>query len=149
MVNYFSTLPWNLQGLGNGDRLMATSKRSRKRKVTTYFTKFVGTGQFGRMWVYKKLIHKHDLNGLFERELRTKRMIKKCIEVINYDDMKPVRSRWLIPIVRTNPCKKSRIKNHCDSYRAEKAEQIPSPDGKFSYTHDELMNLYYTKGNID
>ena len=128
---------------------MATSKRSRKRKVCKYFTKFVGAGTFGRQWFYKRLIHKQDLHGLFERELRTKRMNKKCIEVIDYDDMKPFLRRWSIPIVRTNPCKKSRIKKHCDSFRAEKAEQIPSPDGKFSYTQTELMNLYYAKGNIE
>lgn len=125
---------------------MATSKRSRKRKVATYFTKFVGAGTFGRQWVYKKLIHKGDLPGLFERELSTKRMRKKCTEYTDYEAMKPFLRRWSIPVVQDNPCKKSRIKKHCDSYRMMKAEEIPSPDGKFSYTEEELMNLYLSKG---
>lgn len=125
---------------------MATSKRIRKRKVATYFTKFVGKSTFGRQWFYKKLIHKGTLEDLFEREVRTSRMRKKCVEVTDYEQMAPFLRRWSIPIVITNPCKKSRIKNHSDSYRALKAEEIPSPDGLFSYTHEELLNLYYSKG---
>lgn len=128
---------------------MATSKRSRKRKVATYFTKFVGAGTFNRQWFYLRLIHKNDLNSLFERELRTKRMRKKCIEYIDYANMKPLFNRWSIPVVHTNPCKKSRIKRHSDSYRMMKAEEIPSPDGKFSYTEEELMNLYLSNGGED
>lgn len=125
---------------------MATSKRNRKRKVATYFTKFVGKGTFGRMWFYKKLIHKDNLHGLLGREVDTKRMRKKCNEITDYENMSPFLRRWSIPIVITNSCKKSRIKNYCDSYRSEKHDRIPSPDGLFSYTHDELLNLYYSKG---
>lgn len=128
---------------------MSTSKRSRKRKVATYFTKFVGAGTFGRQWFYLRLIHKNDLNGLFERELRTKRMRNKCIEYLDFEAISPMLRRWSVPVVHTNPCKKSRIKKHCDSYRMMKADEIPSPDGMFSYTEDELMNLYLSKGGED
>ena len=128
---------------------MATSKRIRKRKVATYFTKYVGKGQFGRQWFYKKLIHPDTFEGLIERAVRTSRMRKKCIEVTDDEQMAPVLRRWSIPVVITNPCAKSRIKKHSDSYRALKAEEIPSPDGLFSYTHDELMNLYLSKNKED
>lgn len=129
---------------------MATSKRIRKRKVATYFTKFVGKSKFGgRQWFLKKLFHRASLGSLFEREVRTSRMRNKCIEITDYNQMAPFLRRWSIPIVITNPCKKSRIKNHCDSYRALKAEEMPSPDGLFSYTQDELMNLYFSKNKED
>lgn len=129
---------------------MATSKRIRKRNVCKYFNCYIGEGMIGgRHWIYLNIVNPNNLTSLLYRESRTKRMIKKCKQYFNYEEFSPLYSRWMIPIEITNPCKKSRIKKLHYSHLAATYDEIPSPDGKFSYTQNELMNLYLIKGKTD
>lgn len=127
---------------------MATSKRKRKENFVNYTNFYIRKSTFGTMWYVYRIFHCNSLTKLFERELNTKRMRKKCTTSLDYSAIEPMFGRWSVPNVCDNPCKKSRIKNHVNTYRVLKAEEIPSPSG-IPYTEMELMNLYLSNGGSD
>lgn len=127
---------------------MATSKRKRKRFHVNYTSFFVQKSGLSSLWYIYRIMHCNSLTTLFAREIKTKRIRKKCIQYDDYSKLTPMFSRWSVPIVYDNPCKKSRIKNHLNTYRLLKAEDTISPNGT-PYTEMELMNLYLSNGGSD
>lgn len=120
---------------------MATSKRKRKHNYSKYFSSLKGS------WYLVSIIHKSDLQGLFDREIKLDRINKKLVYHQDWDNIKPFLSkRWSLPNVYTNPVKRSRIKNHAHTYSMLLAEDVKNPFGEPS-TQIDLMNKFLTKGS--
>jgi ribosomal protein S17E len=117
---------------------MSISKRLlKKRKAKTYKW---ANGYLGY------LLRGNNFDALINIEISKVRIRKKLIKTYDINALESFLSaRWSVPIVVTNPSKRSRIKNYIRGYTISKAEKITKYNGE-PYTDAELWNIYIAIG---
>ncbi|AZU98150.1 hypothetical protein CPT_Munch_206 [Salmonella phage Munch] len=114
---------------------MALSKKLLKKRNVKYLNGFVAT-----QWKLRRaILGIGTYYGQIEAEIRKKRISKKCITYVDYDDLRPFLFRWSVSVYRTNPCKRSRIKKFCTGYQMIHREDMIG-------TEQEYRNVYVARG---
>lgn len=120
---------------------MSINKKLLKKRNATSYEHACGSLAF--------LIRGNDFNSMINLELHKTRILKKMRKYMAYENSEPFYANsWSVPILITNPSKRSRIKNFCTGYEMLKCSDIIKPNG-VPFTDDELMNQYCAKAIND